>query len=135
MTKWWMAVAVAAAAACRDQGRTTPLIEGDRDPTAPRGDEPPVPIDPTPPFEYPAAIAAQRLGGAVLLRLFVDTAGRVVPESTSVQESSGVPALDTAAIQGAPRLRYAPALRDGLPVATVFLQLITFRTQRRGGLP
>ena len=98
----------------------------------PRRDEPPVPIDPDPGVAYPAALAAQRIGGTVLLRLFVDSTGRVVPDSTRLQESSGYPALDSAAIRAAAAVRYAPALRNGTPVAAPFLQPFNFRTRLAG---
>ena len=44
-----------------------------------------------------------------------------------VLESSGYPALDSAALVGARGLRYAPAKRRGIPVATSFVQPIEFR--------
>jgi protein TonB len=65
----------------------------------------------------------------------VDDSGRVVAESTRVQESSGYPALDSAALAAVPRLRYAPALRDGRPVATGFMQPFNFRAPPGGGSP
>lgn len=98
-----------------------------------RRDEPPVPLDPESPVGYPTALFQQRLSGTVLLRLFVDETGKVVPESTRVQESSGYPAFDSAALVGAPKLRYAPALRNGMPVATLFTQPVHFRHPDRGG--
>jgi TonB family protein len=57
----------------------------------------------------------------------VDTAGAIVPDSTRIEETSGVPALDSAALLAAPRLRFAPALRDGEPVPAPFLQPFDFR--------
>jgi TonB family protein len=107
----------------------------DRPASALRREEAPVPLDPLPPIQFPDGLAAQRLGGSVLLRLYVDSTGRVVPESTAIQESSGYPAFDSAAVEAAPRVRYAPALRDGVPVASPFLQPINFRTPARGGTP
>jgi TonB family protein len=97
------------------------------------GDEPPVPLDPEPDVEYPAALFAQKISGTVLLRMFVTEAGRLVAESTRVEESSGWPAMDSAALAAAPRLRYAPALRDGVPVASHFTQPVHFRHPDRGG--
>jgi protein TonB len=58
-----------------------------------------------------------------------------VADSTRVQESSGFPALDSSAVAAAPRLRYAPATRDGKPVAAPFTQPIIFRAPDRGGSP
>ncbi|MGE0552731.1 MAG: energy transducer TonB [Gemmatimonadales bacterium] len=92
-----------------------------------RGLESPVPLNPDAPTEYPPALAQQRIGGTVILRLFLDEAGAVVPESTRIHESSGYPALDSAALAAVPGLRYAPALRDGRPAASAFLQPFNFR--------
>jgi protein TonB len=94
----------------------------------PTSELPPVAINPNSPVEYPAALAQQGLEGTVLLHLFVDTAGRAIPESTRVAESSGYPALDSAALRGAPALRFAPGERDGHRAAMAFLQPVHFRT-------
>jgi protein TonB len=67
------------------------------------------------------------VAGRVVLRLFVDASGAIVPDSTRVEESSGVPALDTAALAAALNIRFAPALRDGEPVPASFLQPFDFR--------
>jgi TonB family protein len=92
-----------------------------------RADQPPVALNPDPPVEYPAALLDQRIEGRVLLRLYADSTGAVVAESTRVAESSGYPAFDSAAVAGAARLRFSPALRGGRPVATAFLQPVHFR--------
>ncbi|MGH7562729.1 MAG: TonB family protein [Gemmatimonadales bacterium] len=92
-----------------------------------------MPLDPEPPIEYPPALFAQKISGTVLLRLFVTETGRIVPESTRVQESSGWPALDSAALAGAALLRYAPGLRNGTAVATLVTQPVHFRHPDRGG--
>lgn len=104
---------------------------------APRvADRGPVPLNPNSPVEYPAALSAQGIEGTVVLQLFVDTAGRMVPESTRVAESSGYPALDSAALRGAPQLRFAAGERDGFRVPMTFLQPILFRSpQGRGVTP
>ena len=95
-----------------------------------------MPLNPNSPVDYPPALAAQGIEGTVLLRLMVDTNGTIVRDSTRVAESSGYPALDSAAIQAVPSLRYAPAERDGAKVAMAFLQPIYFRTpQGRGVTP
>lgn len=80
-----------------------------------------------PAVEYPPAVFMQSISGTVELRLFVDSTGQVVAESTTVQRSSGDAALDSAALAAAPRLKYAPGRRDGRPVAMTFLQPIHFR--------
>ena len=96
-------------------------------------EEPPVAINPISPVRYPPALLAQGIEGRVLLRLYVDSAGRVVPDSIRVAESSGYPALDSAALAGAPELKFSPALHQGQPVAAPFLQPVQFRSQRTAG--
>lgn len=87
-------------------------------------------INPVSPVRYPPALLAQGIEGRVLLRLYVDSAGNVIPDSTRVAESSGYPALDSAALVGAPELRFAPALHQGQAVAAPFLQPVQFRSTR-----
>jgi TonB family protein len=95
-------------------------------------EEPPVAINPVSPVRYPPALLAQGIEGRVLLRLYVDSAGNVVPDSTRIAESSGYPALDSAALVGSPELRFSPALHQGRPVAAPFLQPVQFRSPRSG---
>lgn len=130
-----MAIALVGLGGCRADRDGAVTLATDRPASALRREEAPVPLDPLPPIQFPEGLASQRLGGSVLLRLYVDSTGRVVPESTAIQESSGYPAFDSAAVEAAPRVRYAPALRDGVPVASPFLQPINFRTPARGGTP
>jgi TonB family protein len=120
-----MAGFAAAAFAC---GGSAPPPAGDGAQAAPPPEsEPPVALNPDVPVAYPVALFEQRIDGDVVLRLFVDSTGRLVSESTRVAESSNYPALDSAALAGSSRLRFAPAKRRGIPVATVFLQPVEFR--------
>jgi TonB family protein len=98
-------------------------------------EEPPVALNAEPAVQYPPDLYDQRIEGNVVLRLFADSTGQLVPESTRVAESSGFPPLDSAAVKGVAQLRYAPARRHGLPVATTFLQTLEFRHPRGGGAP
>lgn len=91
------------------------------------GVEMPVAINSESPFQYPADLFDQGVEGEVRLRLFVDTLGRVVPESTRVASSSGTPALDTTAVHGAVELRFAPGTSDGAPAGMAFYQPVIFR--------
>lgn len=98
--------------------------------------EAPVAINPDVPIAYPPGLFERKVEGDVTLRLFVDSTGKLIPESTRVAEASGYPALDSAALAGAVALRFAPAKRHGVPVATAFLQPVEFRqvgTTRTGG--
>jgi protein TonB len=108
------AVALSAVAAC---GKQAP----------PADQEVPVALNADAPIQYPPKLFDRSVEGDVVLRLFVDSTGRVVPESSRVGESSGYRALDSAALAGVKKLRYAPARRQGSPVAAAFLQRIEFR--------
>lgn len=104
---------------------------GERRPdTESPADQPPVATNPVSPMEYPQALLSEGIGGRVLLRLFVDSTGRLIADSTRIAESSGYPALDSAALAGAPALRFSPALRNGRPVSAPFLQPVDFRNPR-----
>jgi protein TonB len=100
-----------------------------------RENEVPVALNGESPFRYPTALYDQGIEGEVRLRLYVDSTGRVAPESTRIASSSGTAALDSAAVAGAPALRFAPAHRNGIPVATAFYQPVIFRRRAAGGAP
>jgi protein TonB len=97
--------------------------------------EPPVVTNAESPVNYPADLWERQIEGTVVLRLHLDERGTVVPESTRVSETSGYPALDSAALRAVPDMRFAPARRGGQPIATTFLQPIHFRHQQRAGSP
>jgi protein TonB len=94
---------------------------------APPESEAPVALNPEMPIAYPPALFDQKVEGDVTLRLFVDSTGKLLPESTRVAEPSGYAALDSAALAGSAALRFAPAKRHGVAVATAFLQPVEFR--------
>jgi TonB family protein len=98
-------------------------------------DLPPVATNPVSPMIYPPALLEQGIEGRVLLRLYVDGQGKLVGDSTRIAESSGYPALDSAAVQGAASLRFSPALRRGRPVSAPFLQPVHFRNPRNRSAP
>jgi len=92
----------------------------------------PVAINSGSPFQYPPDLYDQGVEGEVRLRLYVDSAGRVQPESTRVVSSSGTPGLDSAAVRGAGLLLFAPAHKNGQAVGLAFYQPVIFR---RGAEP
>jgi TonB family protein len=98
-------------------------------------DQPPVAINPVSPVDYPVTLLEQGIEGRVLLRLYADSTGELALDSTRVAESSGYPALDSAAMAGAAALRFAPARRHGRPVAGAFVQPIHFRNPRTLSAP
>lgn len=95
----------------------------------------PVAINGESPFQYPAELYDQGVEGEVRLRLWVDSAGRVAPESTRVASSSGTPGLDSAALAGAHELQFAPAHQDGRPVGMAFYQPVIFRRRAAPNAP
>jgi TonB family protein len=123
-----------AVAACRGSPRQTEAQGGGAPPPE---SEAPVALNPDVPIAYPPTLFEQKVEGDVTLRLYVDSTGKLVPESTRVAEPSGYAALDSAALAGARTLRFAPAKRHGVPVATEFLQPVEFRqvgTTRTGAV-
>jgi TonB family protein len=119
----WPALAFGAVLAC---GRAAPPPPDGGATSPPPAEEPPVALNPDPPIQYPPRLYDQTVEGSVVLRLFVDSTGKLIPESTRVAEPSGYTALDSAAMAGAAKLRFAPAKRHGVPVSTLFLQPIEF---------
>jgi len=87
------------------------------------------------PFRYPVALYVRRVQGNVLLRLYVDASGFVLPDSTRLVERSGFPALDSAALAGAARLRFRGARRRGAPIAVTLLFPVHFRHPEGPRLP
>jgi len=122
-------MAVLAACGRKDDG-TMRLVDRDAPAPVSSAEQPPVAINPVSPVRYPNALLDQGIEGQVLLRLYVDSAGRIVPDSTRIEESSGYPALDSAALVGSPDLRFSPALHQGRPVAAPFIQPVQFRGPR-----
>jgi TonB family protein len=95
-------------------------------------EEPPVALNAEPAVQYPPDLYDRHVEGDVVLRLYADSSGKVVSESTRVAESSGNASLDAAAVRGVVRLRYAPAFRHGLAVSAAFLQTVEFRHPESG---
>ncbi len=135
MTAWRAALAAALALGAARCGKAPPADQAaSGGPAGTQADqEPPVALNGDSPIQYPPRLYDQRVEGDVVLRLFVDSTGRLVPESSGVADGSGYPALDSAALAGARKLRFAPARRHGLPIATAFLQPIEFRHPQAGG--
>ena len=122
-----LTLAVGAAAGCGHgrEATTRAAARGENDV--------PVAINGESPFQYPGDLYDQGVEGEVHLRLYVDSAGRLVPESTRVASSSGTPALDSAALAGAAGLRFAPAHHGGVAVGTAFYQPVVFRRRAPAG--
>ena len=87
------------------------------------------------PFRYPTALYQQKVQGNVTLRIFIDSTGRIHPESTVVLETSGYPALDSAAVRGSQELRFDPATKKGKPISVPILFPVYFRHPDASPLP
>ena len=79
------------------------------------------------PFRYPPALYAQKVQGNVTLRIYIDSNGAIVPDSTRVAETSGFSALDSAAMKGSRDLKFEAAKTRGQPVPVSILLPVFFR--------
>jgi periplasmic protein TonB len=122
-----LAVALVLPGWCSRPDGATVRLPSESPGSAPPPEGPPVALNPESPVGFPQQLLTQGVEGIVVLHLFVDGTGATVPESTRVAESSGYPALDSAALAAVPQLHYAPAVHGGTPVATAFLQPVQFR--------
>ncbi len=101
----------------------------------PRPDSMPVMLNRELPFRYPLSLWTTRVQGNVILRIHIDSAGVVVPDSTIVVESSGFQPLDSAAVKGSEELRFRPALLRGRPMALSIQLPVFFRHPEAAPLP
>ena len=124
----------AAGAAAGDSAGTTPAAVA-APAAAPVSDGPPRMTNTDPPFRYPAALYARKVQGNITLRLWVDSTGAVVPDSTRVAEPSGYPALDSSAVAGSEKLRFTPGMKDGRPTGAAILFPVFFRHPEAAPLP
>lgn len=120
-----IALGVALACSTRKEGSDSTKVAFDSGSARP--DTYPVMINREMPFRYPPALYAEKVQGNVVLRLFVDTAGAVVNDSTRVVESSKVPMLDSAALSGSRDLKFEPAKLHGTPMPVTILFPVYFR--------
>lgn len=100
-----------------------------------RPDEHPVMVNAELPFRYPAGLYTRKVQGNVTLRLFIDRDGRVLADSTRVEESSGFGALDSAAVKGSQELYFIPAKLHGEPMGVSVLFPVYFRHPEANPLP
>lgn len=121
------------AAACVSKDDAKKMIEALQSTLRP--DSLPAMLNAELPFKYPPDLYAKRVQGNVTLRIHIDTAGRVWPESTSVVQSSGFPGLDSAAVEGARALEFRPAFSKGAPLAISVLFPVYFRHPEAAPLP
>ena len=73
---------------------------------------------------YPARLREARIGGRVLLWLYIDASGRV--QRTVLGESSGMEALDEAAQEVAVKMLFSPALNRDQKTAVWLAQSVAF---------
>ena len=100
-----------------------------------RPDELPVAKNRELPFRYPPSLYANKVQGNVTLRLFIDSLGAVLPESTRVERSSGYTALDPAAVKGSEQLSFAPAKSRCRSMGGSILRPVNFRHPEAAAIP
>ena len=124
ISKWATGMAaLAAVAACGNGEKSNlPFQTVGRQP-----DVAPVMLNKELPFRYPPALYAQKVQGNVTLRIFIDSDGQIVADSTRVAETSGFNALDSAAMKGSRDLKFEPAKTQGRPVPVSILLPVFFR--------
>jgi protein TonB len=121
--------------ACISKDEAKKLVEGFQSSHPSRPDGLPVMLNREMPVRYPPALYSRRAQGNVTLRIFLDSTGRVHPESTEVIQSSGEPAFDSAAVTGVREARFSPATRHGTPVAVTILFPVYFRHPQGAPVP
>ena len=113
----WPFVAVLALTACVTKDDAKKAIDALSESKVPMPDQLPVMQNTKVPFHYPDALVASGARDSVVLRIFIDSLGAVRPESTRLEQKSHYPLLDTAALNGTKDLVFAPARRQGHPMA------------------
>jgi len=103
--------------------------------SATQPDELPVPVSNDLPFRYPPSLYARKVQGNVLLRLYVDRDGRVVPDSIGVYQKSGSAVLDSAAMAGAREMRFVPGKLHGEPIGVSVIFPVYYRHPEAPPLP
>lgn len=124
---------VAAGVGCIDKNDAKKMIEALQSSVVP--DSLPLMLNTQLPFKYPPELYARRVQGNVTLRIHIDSAGRIKPDSTTIAETSGYPALDSAAVTGARSLQFRPAIADGAPLAISVMFPVYFRHPDASPLP
>ena len=130
-----LATLIVTGVGCIDRGTAQKAIESVQEAAGVRPDSMPVMLNDKSPFLYPTSLYKQRVQANVTLRIRIDSAGTVAPESTAVVESSGYPALDSAAVSGSQSLRFKPAMLHGQPMSISILLPVFFRRPDMKPLP
>ena len=87
------------------------------------------------PFRYPPGLYIEQIQDDVTLRLFVDSLGAVVPESTQVAEPAKYWPFDSAAVDGAARLVFRPARIGERRISYAVLFPVRFRVPNGPPMP
>jgi protein TonB len=128
---WCLLLLLVGAAGCKKgEGSSLPFQTVGRQP-----DVAPVMLNKELPFRYPPALYAQKVQGNVTLRIYIDSNGAIVADSTRVAETSGFSALDSAAMKGSRDLKFDPAKTRGQPVPVSILLPVFFRHPDAPPLP
>jgi protein TonB len=129
-----LATSVALCTGCMDRDTPQKVAQAFQTGAA-KPDEIPRRVNTELPFHYPPVLYAQKVQGNVTLYLHIDRTGRVLPDSTRVEESSGYAALDSAAVKGSQELQFVPAKLRGEPIGVSILFPVYFRHPEAHALP
>ncbi len=116
--------------ACADVRRTWDHFRGEREAV-----QLPVLVTEDLPFRYPPDLYLLQVQDNVTLRLHIDSLGKVVPESTAIEEHAANAAFDAAALAGAAHLVFRPAQRGERRIGYTVLFPIKFRVPGAPPLP
>ena len=130
-----LATLIVAGLGCIDRDTAQKAIESVQESAGVRPDSMPVMLNDKSPFLYPMSLYKRGVQANVTLRIRIDSVGMVAPESTTVVESSGFPALDSAAVSGSQSLRFKPAVLHGQPMSISILLPVFFRRPDMPPLP
>lgn len=83
--------------------------------------------------EYPPSLQRQGVGGTVVLKMWIRPDGAT--DAPRIAESSGVPALDSAALRASNSFRFLPATRSGQAVGTWADMAVRFRPSEADSQP
>jgi periplasmic protein TonB len=108
------------------------LLAGGCDRSEPLPEVPPRQVSESP-FHYPEDLWDAGVEGQTMLKVYVSENGRV--DTVHVEESSGHEAFDTAAVNGAQKLRFEPARRGEQPVGVWVLLPVQFDMSNAPGTP
>jgi protein TonB len=79
-------------------------------------------------LDYPPMARANKVQGTITVEAYIDETGRVTSAKV-VRGISNDYGLGDAAVKAALQTKYSPAIKDGVPVKTIYTYPMVFRIQ------